>query len=101
MAASASASPYTTEDPRCAGSSRSGPAIPPGPLGVCTRTSSALSMLNRTIRMTASNVYDGRQPPGPPDRVNASTQIEPPAVTCPVYIRQRGLTTRTKNGDVG
>lgn len=36
----------------------------------------------------------------PPELTSASMQIDPPAVTCPVYQQQRGETTRRKNGSV-
>jgi len=40
--------------------------------------------------MIDSTQYDGCQPPGPPESVRASMQMEPPIVTCPLYCTQRG-----------
>lgn len=58
-------------------------------------------MLETTRLSTDSTHRAALQPLGPPLRVSVSTQMEPPAVTWPVYQTQRGEMTRSRKGFVG
>jgi len=58
-------------------------------------------MLVMTRVSTLSTHRAEVQPLGPPLSVSASMQMDPPAVTWPVYQTHRGVTTRRKNGCAG
>ena len=58
-------------------------------------------MLVMTRFSTLSTQSAELQPLGPPLSVSASMQIDPPAVTWPVYQTHRGVTTRRKKGCAG
>lgn len=59
-----------------------------------------LTMLVTTELSSPSTLKSGCQLPGLPLQVSASTQMEPPAVTCPVYITHlRSSRARRAAGD--
>ena len=58
-------------------------------------------MLVMTRLSTLSTHSAEVQPLGPPLSVRVSMQMDPPAVTWPVYQTQRGVTTRRKKGCAG
>ena len=68
-------------------STRRGPETPPGPVVVWTRTTGVSIMFITMSCSMPSMEKDDCQEPVVPLRVRASRQMDPPAVTWPVYIR--------------
>ena len=71
-------------------------------ISVCVRMHSPQAHMFVMTRLnTLSTQSAAFQPLGPPLSVSASMQIDPPAVTWPVYQMHRGVTTRRKKGCAG